>query len=155
MSTAIHRKGPSAPCRWLYKHGYICNGYIDPATMRERAGLDYGCGHGADCDFLGWLGWDPVHRRAGAYLVDAQFRAVTCTYVLNVIRGKGRRAGILRHLDHITEQGGDIFVTVRRDLKVPSQNTSRGYQVDVPDHELTNSGYTKIRETAGYPYSGG
>lgn len=118
--TAIRRTGPSAPLRWLVDAGYM------PGPARHmRDGfriLDFGCGRGADVDWLRSLdydvdGLDPFHRSADAFkLVSARYDVITCTYVLNVVLDAGERARMLACIRSLLKPSGVSFVTVRRDI---------------------------------------
>lgn len=74
--TALHRKGPSAPLLLL----------LEQHAVIGRV-LDYGCGHGADVEYLKSLsfpavGYDP---KWAPVLPTGRFDTVLCTYVLNVL----------------------------------------------------------------------
>ena len=146
----------SAPVRWLEKN--------------ERLGsvvFDYGCGRGADVDWLrdtGRLsaGYDPVHRRllnpgrttaawndtcsnGMTYLEGslAASDAVLCTYVLNTVSEETQEE-ILNTLRSSVKYGAPIYITVRRDIKkegVTKRNTyQRMVYLDLPT----------VRETSTY-----
>lgn len=82
--TAIARTDASRPIRLAVEHGVL---------RRDRPLLDYGCGRGADVEWLagqGWKarGWDPVHRPNTRRTKTA---SVALTYVVNVIEDAGQR----------------------------------------------------------------
>jgi len=132
--TAIARKGPSLPLRWLLK---------DRLISREDTVLDYGCGKGADVTALRAkrikaVGWDPYHRP------DIHPRlndVVLCTYVLNVLDGVERHR-VLWGICERLQPWGEAFITVRRDL--PRVGVLNGVQrwVELP--------FTSLRKTATY-----
>lgn len=103
--TAMARRSPSAPTRWLAKNALL----LPPI-------FDYGCGKGVDADFLGADRWDPAHspdtmpkKAAGRY------KTVICTYVLNVVDEK-TMSHILREVDKLLSKDGKAYFAVRRDL---------------------------------------
>jgi cyclopropane fatty-acyl-phospholipid synthase-like methyltransferase len=110
--TAIKRRTLSLPVQWLLKKGYIRD--VDKV-------LDYGCGHGFDCDKLGWDGWD-LHHRPGD--VQKLYDVVVSVYVANVLLDEEIEdfiKGIRARLKH----NGTAFIAVRRDIKSEG-HTSRG-----------------------------
>lgn len=83
--TAIKRSGPSRPLR--YGLGVIV---YDVLSCRKAArALDYGCGRGADVQYLldmGFVaeGYDPNNSEFDT-LPSGRFDIIFCTYVLNTI----------------------------------------------------------------------
>jgi hypothetical protein len=133
--TAISRRAPSAPVRWLESEGLIYPG----ADM-----LDYGCGKGADAEYLGIDGYDPNHRPDTAPLARA-YDTVLCTFVANVL-DRAERDELLRCLKSLLRRHGVAYVAVRRDVPKGAHVTSRGtYQERVylteewPDTRLIHS----------------
>ena len=119
--TAIYRKGPSAPLRFLEAKGFL-SGSI----------LDYGCGKGADLKFLtnsGYhaTGYDPhwLPNDIGKKTFDT----ILCTYVLNVVAENEASLIINKISSHLSDNG-KAFLTVRRDIKKEGF-TSRGFQRNV------------------------
>jgi hypothetical protein len=120
-NTAISRKGPSAPLLCLEKLGLL-----------KGATLDYGCGRGADGNYLSSKGivadsfdphWNPISLRGRVY------DTILCTYVLNVIKKHEQEEVISNILSHL-DPNGKAYLTVRRDLKKDGE-TSRGFQRSV------------------------
>jgi hypothetical protein len=115
--TAITRKKPSAPLKYLLKYDLI-----------KYPVLDYGCGRGFDAKFLKAIGetesydphWNPND------LSGRIFQTVLCTYVLNVLP-KNQEQLMLDNISRLLADGGDAYITVRRDI-VGEKKTSRGLQ---------------------------
>ena len=104
--TAIHRRKPSAPCRWLYENDKI----VCPI-------LDWGCGLMADAMFLlrntGMVyGYDP-HYSPTPPAQGEKFNTVLCTYVLNTIPGYFDRCKIVEESLQYLARGGWLYVSIR------------------------------------------
>jgi DNA phosphorothioation-associated putative methyltransferase len=87
--TAMARTEASRPLRIAVEHRIV-----KPSTPY----FDYGCGRGADIEWLesmGWRarGWDPVHRPSSR---RTKTEIVGLTYVLNVIERPAERETVLR-----------------------------------------------------------
>ena len=135
--TAISRKGPSAPCKYL-----VAQNLIEFPLV-----LDFGCGRGNDVQYLEEctytsFGYDPnFYPHPLPYGLDKEpFNTVLCTYVLNVLP-KNREKEILSKLCQL---GKNVFVTVRADVKVDGFTKSGTYQRNV---ELD---YPIIHKTSSY-----
>lgn len=121
--TAIHRVGPSAPLRWLLKHGHIpTTPVVNGHHLNAIRVLDYGCGYGTDARYLQALGYD-AHGYDPFHAVGSdpdcwafRYHFVTCTYVLNVILEEQERELALRNIRALLACDGVAYVTVRRDL---------------------------------------
>lgn len=116
--TAIHRKAPSVPMRWLSSQGML------RGTM-----LDYGCGHGIDADTFGMdkydLNWFPTKP-------DREYDTITCNYVLNVIQSPIDRLAVLVSILARLKKSGTAYITVRADKKKLKGVTSTGtWQEDI------------------------
>jgi len=112
--TAIKRRGPSRPLKWLLGEGLI---YV--------VHLDYGCGRGDDADYLDCDKYDPY------YFPDMPSRAyssITCTYVLNVIEDAAERTRVITKVASLLRPGGTAYFTVRRDLKKEGRTSTGTYQ---------------------------
>jgi len=104
--TAKERDRPSFPTRKLLGLGHI-----------EGRVLDYGCGHGADVDFLrkkGFdvVGYDPYYAPERP---EGTFDTVLCHYVLNVLMQR-EQTDVLMDVSEYLRPSGSAFFTVRRDL---------------------------------------
>lgn len=110
--TAIARKKPSKPVVRLKATGAIVG-----------RTLDYGCGRGADTDYLGCEGYDPHYRPARPV---GTFDTVVCNYVLNVIASESERVAVLRDVQDLLTEDGFAYITVRNDRKALNGYTSRG-----------------------------
>lgn len=106
--TAIARKAPSLPIR----------DFMDRTGWTPHAVLDFGCGKGADLDFLEALGirhvvgYDP-NQPAYTGVPDREFDLITMIYVLNVIEEPERRWQAFGHAVGHLEEGGTLFVAAR------------------------------------------
>lgn len=104
--TAMARGEASRPLRIAVEHGIV---------SKKRPFFDYGCGRGADVDWLvslGWKarGWDPVHRPSTK---RTKTEVVGLTYVLNVIENPAEREQVLRDAWKLTS--GVMVVSARLD----------------------------------------
>ena len=108
--TAISRKYPSAPMRWL----------SSLELLRGRT-LDYGCGRGDDAACFGLECFDPHFSPARP---TGKFDTITCIYVLNVLTRAERAAVVAAVLGLLSPRGVAYFV-VRRD----KFNTKGQYRV--------------------------
>jgi hypothetical protein len=122
--TAISRKGPSAPCKYLVKNNLIEFPLV----------LDYGCGKGDDWQFLEDNGYtafcyDPNYspNKLPFGVKPEPFNTVLCTYVLNVLPKNQEK----KLLSKLCELGKSVFVTVRADVKVDGFTKSGTYQRNV------------------------
>jgi len=96
--TAIYRKTPPEPLRWLFERGLI----------RGRS-LDFGCGHGP---WYGMEGYDPHWRPAKP---TGFYDTIACTYVINVVDEK-TQDHILWDIYQLLDPHGTAYIAVRRDL---------------------------------------
>lgn len=101
VSTAVARKVPSAPMRFLGRKGFLVG-----------RGLDFGCGRGFDAFHFGMTGYDPHWRPERP---QGLFELVTCNYVLNVITPEAQ-AQVLDEVLGFLAPGGSAYFSVRRDL---------------------------------------
>ncbi len=109
--TAIYRKKPSRPMKWLEKHG----------RLKSTRQLDYGCGKGYDAEFFKMDKFDPhwfPKRPNGKYNI------ITCHFVLNVV-DEDEQIRILEDILNLLTREGVAYFTVRRDLKEDKQK--KGY----------------------------
>ena len=107
--TAMHRKGPSKTVRDLFEQG----------LLRGRV-FDWGCGRGADVDFLASkgltvVGWDPAHapRNHPAKCDGASFDWVICSFVLNTIADPQEREAIVKEIHEFLAPGSKAVFVVR------------------------------------------
>jgi hypothetical protein len=111
FKTAISRRSPSSPTRWLSENGLLIG----------RC-LDFGCGKGFDTDYFGMVGYDPYYR---PQFPDGEFDTIICIYVLNVLSSFEERDEVLRSVVQLLKPDGVAYFAVRRDLK-KSGFTSKG-----------------------------
>lgn len=105
--TAKERDRPSFPTRKLLGLGHI-----------QGRVLDFGCGYGADVDFLrkkGFevVGYDPHYAPEWP---TGSFDTILCHYVLNVLMRR-EQAEVLMDVSELLRPSGSAFYTVRRDLQ--------------------------------------
>jgi len=82
--------------------------------------LDFGCGYGADVDFLlekgvDAVGYDPHYAPR---LPEGPFDTILCHYVLNVLM-RQRQSEILMEVSELLSPTGAAYFSVRRDLRRP------------------------------------
>ena len=131
--TAISRKSPSAPMKWLHNAGLL-----------KGFQLDYGCGRGFDADFYGMAKYDPFWFKCDDFS-PSEFDTITCNYVLNVIESPEERRKAVEQMQHWLKPSGSIFLAVRADKKNLNGFTKRGtYQTYLV------LGNNLIRSTAAY-----
>jgi diadenosine tetraphosphate (Ap4A) HIT family hydrolase len=114
--------------------------------------LDFGCGHGADVDFLAEkgfdvTGYDPHH--APAY-PEGTFDTILCHYVLNVLFRR-EQSRVLMEVAELLRPSGSAYFTVRRDLRRPGfrmhrKHRRRTYQCNValPYESLLRTEFCEI-----------
>jgi hypothetical protein len=85
--------------------------------------LDYGCGRGFDCDYLGFDGFDPHYRPTPPV---GPYDTIVCNYVLNVIKDDEDRRAVLKAIVGLLSFSGFAYVTVRRGKATRVGHTSRG-----------------------------
>lgn len=105
--TAKERDQASFPLRWLLRNHHI-----------EGRVLDYGCGYGADVDYLTAQGYDAVgydpHYAPEPPI--GEFDTIFCGYVLNVLFQEDQ-AAVLMRVSELLKFGGKAYFSVRRDLR--------------------------------------
>jgi hypothetical protein len=116
--TAIVRKKPSVPIRWLMKNRNMCG-----------KALDYGCGHGFDANYYAMEKYDPHHWPADMTEVAYRYDVIVCTYVLNVLKPEDVSV-VLNEIYNLLKTGGKAYITVRRG-KLAEGKTSKGFQYSV------------------------
>ena len=99
---------------------------VDMGLLVGRV-LDYGCGHGVDADKLGFDKYDPYWWNVP---LTGGYDVVTCHYVLNVLRYKKDRGGVVGSVLGLLRAGGVAYFTVRRDI-VGCFKTPEGWMVSV------------------------
>ncbi|NBB84651.1 MAG: HIT domain-containing protein, partial [Bacteroidetes bacterium] len=124
--TAKERDRASFPTRKLWRMEKI----------RGRV-LDFGCGFGADVDFLrskglDVTGYDPHYRPD---YPEGRFDTILCHYVLNVLLPEVQ-SQVLMEVSELLKPDGTAYFTVRRDLRRPGyrmhkKHRKRTYQCNV------------------------
>jgi len=121
--------------------------------------LDYGCGHGADVEFLRSKGfdvegYDPHHAPERP---EGTFDTILCHYVLNVLMQR-EQTDVLMNVSEYLRPSGSAFFTVRRDLRrtgfrehykhgVPTYQTN----VRLPFETVARTEFCEIYRYRPYP----
>ncbi len=118
--TAISRSGPSAPLR-----------FVESNFKSSDLILDYGCGKGADTEYLRGKGYyvdsyDPYYSNIDLSDKDSFYDVIICNYVLNVLE-IDQEASLISDIKSKLKPGGRAYVSVRRD-SFSEGHSSRGYQ---------------------------
>ena len=133
--TAISRKSPSAPMKWLDANGKLFGWK-----------LDYGCGKGYDADTFGMEKYDPHFFKCDDFS-ECEFDTITCNFVLNVIPDAKERQFVLDSIIRLLRAGGHAYVTIRADKsKLAGYTKSGTYQTYV----TMPSDWTLIHKGSGY-----
>lgn len=112
--TAITRKAPSAPMKWLDAHGLL-----------KGKMLDYGCGKGYDADTFGMEKYDPFWFKCDDFCAG-EFDTITCNYVLNVIPDSKEREVLIENALHWLKDTGNFYIAVRADKTALKGYTKKG-----------------------------
>jgi len=144
--TAIARKNPSAPVKWLVS---------DFAFATTDAILDYGCGKGKDVEWMkahdfNIVGYDPYYSPNTIQNgMQNCFDIITCNFVLNVIEDCQDRENVIHHIKGLLKPLGVAYISIRADRKKLNGFTKLGtfqtYVTILPDH-----GFKLIRKTGSY-----
>jgi diadenosine tetraphosphate (Ap4A) HIT family hydrolase len=146
--TAKERDRASFPTRKLLELGHI-----------QGRVLDFGCGHGADVQFLKAKGFD-VTGYDPHYAPDrpvGRFDTILCHYVLNVLLQR-EQTEVLMDVSELLRPSGFAFYTVRRDLQrtgyrqhyehnVPTYQTN----VRLPYETIVRTEFCEIYQYRPYP----
>jgi hypothetical protein len=131
--TAISRKSPSAPMKYLHKMGLL-----------KGKMLDYGCGRGFDADTFGMAKYDPFWFKCDDF-APCEFDTITSNYCLNVIEDFKEREYAVNQMLHLLNPEGNLYIAVRADKKALNGYTSKGTwqgYIELP--------YTKIRSCSAF-----
>ena len=126
--TAISRKTPPEPIRWLNKQG----------LLKGRV-LDYGSGR--NC-WLGMICYDPHWRPSKP---RGKFDTVVCCYVLNVVT-PAAQTQIIRAIHGYLKAGGHAYFAVRRDIPKSGKEGRGTFQryVVLPTTSISKTGTREI-----------
>ena len=133
--TAITRKAPSVPMRFLAKEGLLIGEL-----------LDYGCGKGFDADNYSAHRFDPVHcdNSTNKASVDSglKYDTIFCNYVLNTLP-KQFDDEIISNIKRLLKKGGKAYISVRRDKFTEGWNCKGTFQrvvkIDLDSLKKTSS----------------
>ena len=125
-TTAIQRRVPPEPLRWLHNKGLIIGRSLDYGSGRQ-------CWYGMHC-------YDPHWRPVRP---TGQFDTIVCSYVLNVVPLSVQK-DILARIRRLLKPGGAAYIAVRRDLPRSGQVGRGTYQRYVVLRSPS------VRKTAGY-----
>lgn len=145
--TVKERTEPSLPTRFLFKEKRL-SGKI----------LDFGCGLGADVDFLKKNKFDVTAYDKHYFPEYPQdtFDTIICNYVLNVLLPE-EQTDVLMEISHLLKSSGKAYFSVRRDIKKngfiynPKRQVSV-YQcnVELPFFSIFKTEYCEIYEYQHY-----
>ncbi len=143
--TAISRKAPSAPMKWLVSK-FKTNG-IGPI-------LEYGCGKGKDKEYLNNCGftvdgYDP-HYEPNTIHSDAKdfYHVITCMFVMNVIESSSERDSTILHIKSLLSPKGHAYVAIRSDKAKLKGYTRKGtFQTYV---DMIPYGFKLLHKGSGY-----
>ena len=127
-NTAISRKAPSRPMRFLQEKDLLVGRM-----------LDYGCGRGTDAMFFGMEAYDPFWMPEKP---TGTFNTITCHFVLNIVDSDTREKIITDISQNLLAVGGIAYFTVRRDMKYSYQvgsYTQSIVQLELPSIEKNTS----------------
>lgn len=121
--TAISRRGPSAPLKFILKKEKI-----------NSPVLDYGCGKGADSKHLDSLNYsvtpyDPYWSPKNMDDKSNYYNTIICNYVLNVV-DEPEEKEVLLDIKRLLSEDGVAYLSVRRDIKKEGK-TTKGLQRNV------------------------
>ena len=127
--TAISRSGPSAPLR-----------FVESSFKTNDMILDYGCGKGADTEYLRGKGYsvdayDPHYSNIDLSKKESFYDVIICNYVLNVL-GIEEEDSLISDIKSKLKPNGKAYISVRRD------SFSEGY---------SSRGYQRVVRLNGYP----
>lgn len=146
--TAKNRDRPSFPTRKLLGLGHI-----------QGRVLDFGCGYGADVEFLrkkgfNVEGYDPHHAPERP---EGTFDTILCHYVLNVLMQR-EQSEVLMNVSEYLRPSGSAYYSVRRDLRRTGfrQHYKHGvptYQTNVrlPFETVVRTEFCEIYRYRPYP----
>ena len=125
-TTAIKRKSPPEPLRWLYTRKLIRGRSLDYGSGRD-------CWYKMECYDPHWQPRRPVGK----------FDTITCVYVLNVVTEPTQKK-ILAEIKSLLSPGGTAYFAVRRDLPRTGRSGRGVYQ------RYVLLGLPSIRRTSGH-----
>ena len=127
--TAITRKKPSVPTRWIESKGGLFGEC-----------LDYGCGKGLDADVYRMDKYDPNYFPEKP---DKQYDTIVCNYVLNVLLEK-ERDKVMQDIGGMLKESGVAYFSVRRDAFKEGWSNNKTYQ------EMVYLDLMSVKSTAQY-----
>jgi len=148
--TAIARKNPSAPMKWLCANDCLVGDI-----------LDYGCGKGKDVEWLNAkvdehglegnrvVGYDPHYAPNTIHNGMANvFDTITSMFVLNVIESSNERESTILHIKGLLRPNGRAYVAIRADKAKLKGYTKRGtFQTYV---RMEPYGFKLLHKGSGY-----
>lgn len=110
--TAIKRKEPSKPLKWLLKN----------ISLKDKKLLDFGCGYGNDVSFLKKRkiyaeGYDKYLRINKEVIKYKYYDIVTCFYVLNTIAEEEEQINVAKDVAFLLKDDGLAVFAIRADEK--------------------------------------
>lgn len=124
-NTAIKRKKPSAPAKYVIKN-------IIPKYNIQSV-LDWGCGYGADVSVyrkagMDVSGYDPCLDFGFTKKSKNKFDLITCIYVLNTVPTLHKHYMILKECKQYLKDNGKIFIASRSFNEIEKQAKKNNWQ---------------------------
>lgn len=138
--TAIVRKGISQPVKKLLRYGTIRRVAMDE---RRDSVLDYGCGKGADAEYLRCDKFDPHYFPSETMNPDG-YESIICTYVFNVVSEEDQEKIIRNIIKLLRNENSFLYVSVRMDIPVEGTRTQRWVELGLPFRNYYNSSKYRI-----------